>query len=184
MTDLSGLINQIPIDDIAKMIGVDPSVAEAAVAVAVPAMVGGLSANAQDAGGAKSLEAALGKHTTTSTSIDKIDTADGQKIVKHVFGAKQKDVVAAAADKAAAPGIDMGPIVAQVLPIIAPIVLAYLAKQLTQGSGAAAAPAAPATPAPSTSGGIGEILGGLMSDPQTQSAIGGLLGSLLGGGTK
>jgi len=147
MSDLSGLINLIPIDDIAKKLGVDPSVAEVAIAVAVPTMVGGLAANAQDAGGAKSLESALGKHTTTSMSIDKIDTADGQKIVKHVFGSKQSDVVAAAAGKAGAPG-------------------------------------APSAPASSTGGGIGEILGGLISDPHTQSAIGGLLGSLLGGGTK
>ena len=183
MTDLSGLINLIPIDDIAKKLGVDPAIAQAAIAVAVPAIVGGLAANAKDAGGQKSLETALQKHATTSTDINSIDTADGQKIVNHVFGTQKEDVVAAAATQAKAPGVDMGAIVAQVLPIIAPIVLAFLAQQLTKGATTtAAAPAAPAAPA--AGGGIGEILGALVSNPQTQSAIGGLLGSLLGGGTK
>lgn len=182
MTDLSGLINLIPIDEIAKKIGVDPAIAKAAVAVAVPAIVGGLAANAKDAGGAKSLETALDKHANTSTDINSIDTADGQKIVNHVFGNQKQDVVAAAADKAATPGVDMGAIVAQVLPIIAPIVLAFLAQQLTKGNATSTA-ATPAAAAPA-SGGIGDILGALVSNPQTQSAIGGLLGSLLGGGTK
>ena len=48
MDDLSGLINLIPIGDIAKKIGVDESVARAAVAVAVPAIVGGLAARGAD----------------------------------------------------------------------------------------------------------------------------------------
>lgn len=174
MSDLSGLINTIPIDDIAKKLNIDPSVAKAAVAVAVPAIVGGLSANAQDASGAKSLETALGSHVDKSTDLSNIDTTDGEKIVSHVFGAKKKEVVDAVAQKSG--GVDLGPIVQQLLPILAPIVLAFLAQQLTskKTDTKAAAPA-------STGGDIGSILGGLLSDPSTQQAIGGLLGGLFGG---
>ncbi len=176
MSDFDGLINLIPIDGIAKKLGVDPAVAKAAVAVAVPAIVGGLAANAKDADGAKSLEKALDKHTTKSTSLDAIDEEDGKKIVNHVFGAQKSEVAAAVAAKApAASGVDMGAIVAKVLPIIAPIVLAFLAQQMTKST-----TSTKATESAPASGGIGDILGSLISSPQAQGAIGGLLGGLFG----
>lgn len=184
MSDLDGLINLIPIGDIAKKLGIDESVARTAVAVAVPAIVGGLAANAKS-GGEESLQNALNHHVEKPTDIDKIDTADGAKIVKNVFGAKTDDVVAAVAEKAEVKsGVDIGAIVQQILPIIAPIVLAYLANQFAKPK-AEAAPAAPATPAPAATGGdLGSLIGGLLSNPQTQDVVGGLLGSLLGGGRK
>lgn len=184
MDNLSGLINLIPIGDIAEKLGVDESIARAAVAVAVPAIVGGLAANAKDENGAQSLEKALGKHKGKNPrKLADIDEADGEKIVANVFGAKKNDVALAAASKADAKGgIDIGAIVAQVLPIIAPIVLAFLAQQMTKGS---AAPAA-STPAASgaDNGGIGGMLGGLLSSKEGQDVVGGLLGGLLGGGKK
>ncbi len=180
MSDLDGLINLIPIGDIAKKLGIDENVAKAAVAVAVPAIVGGLAANAKDAGGAKSLESALGQHAGKKvTSLDDVDVADGKKIVKHVFGAKADDVAAAAGAKAGGP--DIGAIVAQILPIVAPIVLAFLASQM---SGGKAAEPAKAEPAAATGTDIGSILGGLIASPQGQDLISGALGGLLGGGRK
>ena len=186
MSDLDGLINLIPIGDIAKKLGIDESVARAAVAVAVPAIVGGLAANAK-AGGEESLQNALNHHTEAPTDIDKIDTADGEKIVKNVFGAKTDDVVAAVAEKADTPsGVDIGAIVQQILPIIAPIVLAYLASQFAKPKAEAApAPTPVPEPAAATNGGdLGSLIGGLLANPQTQDVVGGLLGSLLGGGRK
>jgi len=181
MADLDGLINLIPIGDIAKKLGIDESAAKAAVAVAVPAIVGGLAANAKNADGAKKLESALGHHTDKAvTSLKDVDEADGEKIVKHVFGAKAPAVAAAAGEKAGGP--DIGAIVAQVLPIIAPIVLAFVAQQFLGGKGAAA-PEPAAAPA-ATGGDIGSLLGGLLSSKQGQDLIGGALGGLLGGGTK
>ena len=181
MSDLDGLINLIPIDDIAKKLGVDPSIAKAAVAVAVPAIVGGLANNAQSADGAKAITNAATHHATKSTDLDSIDTEDGAKIVGHVFGSKKDDVVKAAATQKAG-GIDLGPIVQQLLPIIAPIVLAFLAQQLSGGGAKKAEPKAAAPAA--TGGDIGSILGGLLADPATQSVVGGLLGGLLGGSKK
>ncbi len=181
MSDLDGLINLIPIDDIAKQLGVDPSVAKAAVAVAVPAIVGGLSANAQSADGAKAIENAATHHAGKSTDLSNIDTADGAKIVSHVFGNKKDEVVEAVAKKSG--GVDLGPIVQQLLPIIAPIVLAYLAKQLAGGT-KTETKTKKAEPAAPTGGDLGSILGGLLADPATQSVVGGLLGGLLGGSKK
>lgn len=180
MSDLDGLINLIPIGDIAKKLGIDENVAKAAVAVAVPAIVGGLAANAKDAGGAKSLEKALGHHADKKvTSLDDVDTADGEKIVKNVFGSKADDVAAAAGAKAGGP--DIGAIVAQILPIVAPIVLAFVAQQFA-GSKAAPAPAAEAPAATGTD--LGSLLGGLIASPAGQDLISGALGGLLGGGRK
>jgi len=187
MDDLSGLMSLIPIDDIAKKLGIDESVAEAAVAVAVPAIVGGLAANAKDEGGAKSLEKALGKHKgKTPKKLAEVDEADGEKIVANVFGAKKNDVALAAASTvdAKGDGIDIGAIVQQVLPIIAPIVLAWVANQFLGGS-AKAEPEPEPEKAPSSSGNpLGDMLGGLIGSKQGQDLIAGALGGLLGGGRK
>ena len=83
MAEFDGLLDLIPIGDIAKQLGVSEDVAEAAVKQAIPAIVGGMAANAKDAGGAKSLEKALSKHATKSSSgkkvaVKEIDTADGE----------------------------------------------------------------------------------------------------------
>jgi len=183
MDDLSGLIALIPVGDIAEKLGIDQGIAEAAVAVAVPAIVGGLAANAKDSGGAKSLEKALGHHKGKAPkSLADVDEKDGEKIVAHVFGAQKNKVAAAAATKAPtkAEGVDLGAIVAQVLPIVAPIVLAYVANQFasTQENPAPKQePAGAANP-------LGELLGGLISSPQGQELIVGALSGLLGGGRK
>lgn len=179
MSDLDGLISQIPIGDIAKKLGIDESVARQAVAVAVPAIVGGLDANAK-AGGAKSLEKALVNHQGKNISVDDVDEEDGKKIVNNVFGDKKSEVVSAVSKPG---GVDLSGIVAQVLPIIAPIVLSYLASQFLGGKKEAAAET-PAAAEPAASGGIGDLLGGLLGSSQGQDIVGGLLGGLLGGGKK
>ena len=161
MSDLDGLINLIPIGDIAKKLGIDENVAKAAVAVAVPAIVGGLAANAKTDTGAQKLQAAV-EHHDKSVSVDDVDVEDGQKIVKHVFGAKADDVAAAAGAKAGGP--DIGAIVAQVLPIIAPIVLAFLAQQMSKGGSSTAAAPKAEEPAAATGTDIGSILGELIDN--------------------
>ncbi|MGX5680637.1 DUF937 domain-containing protein [Schumannella luteola] len=179
MSDLDGLINSIPIDDIAKKLGIDEATARAAVEVAVPAIVGGMHANAA-AGGADSLKNAAQKHSGKSTKLADIDEADGKKIVKNVFGGNTDDVVKAVAAKAdEKSGVDFGAIVQQILPIIAPIILAYLASQMGGSK------KEETTKAEEPSGGdIGSILGGLLGSKEGQDIVGGLLGGLLGGGRK
>jgi len=177
------LLKQIPIGDIAKQVGIDPSLAEIAVTQILPTLVGGMAANAQDTGGADALTKALASHKDklgSVSSVKDIDTKDGDKIVSHVFGTKKDDVVKAVADNK---GVAQD-IIAQILPIVAPIVLAWVANQFFGNKSTSTTEAA----APEASGGIGDLLGGLLggmtggsSNNSGGDLLGGLIGGLLGG---
>ncbi|WP_028708860.1 DUF937 domain-containing protein [Propionicicella superfundia] len=184
MSDTSELLDLIPISQIADRLGVDAATAEAGVAAALPTLLGGMQANAQDPAGAASLVSAL--ETKDSSLVDggvdlaAVDTADGEKIVRHVFGDNKDQVIATLGS---APGTQSSDLVAKLLPILAPIVLSYLAgKFLNQGGAAQAQTTAQG------SGGIGDLLGGILgglggsSSASTGGGLGGLLGGLLGGG--
>ncbi|MCD2105816.1 MULTISPECIES: DUF937 domain-containing protein [Rhodococcus] len=177
MASLDDLLSQIPIDQIAQQLGVDQATAESAVKTALPTLVGGLGANAQDPAGAASLESALQSHADTSllddgVDISKVDTADGQKIVSNIFGGNTDQVASALGGVGGDGGNDL---VKQLLPILAPIVLAYLAKQFTGGGAGAQTQA-------SGGGGLGDLLGGILGGGgNSGGGIGGALGGILGG---
>ncbi|MCY7411860.1 MAG: DUF937 domain-containing protein [Salinibacterium sp.] len=188
MSDFDGLIDMLPISDIAKKLGIDENMAELAVKAAVPAIIGGLAANASKSKeGAKSLEGALERHSDKipagKAKVADIDTGDGKKIVKNVFGSKSDDVAEAVGEETNV----AGDIIAQVLPIIAPIVLAWVGSQFF---GAKAEPAAKPEAKveeeqPAASGiDLGAMIGGLLSSKQGQDLIGGALAGMLGGGKK
>lgn len=178
MTDLNAVLDMVPVGDIAKKLGIPEDVANAAVQQVLPGLVGGLAANASTSSGSAALEKALGSHTATPKSVNEIDTADGAKIVKHVFGDNTDQVASKLADGHPAPNVTAD-IIKQVLPIVAPIVLSYIASQFLTPK---AAPAQKTATPTSTGGDIGSVLGGLLSDPNTQKVVGGLLSGLLGGG--
>lgn len=184
MADLSGLLDLIPVGDIAKQLGIPESLAESAVEAAIPAIIGGMAANAKDADGAKSLEGALTRHGKKvpkgRPKVAEVDTADGAKIVKNVFGTNTNEVAAAVADSSG--GNVTKDLIAQLLPIIAPIVIAWVGSQLL-GQKEEEAPAKKETSS-SSGGGIGDLLGGLLGSKEGQDMIGGVLGGLLGGGKK
>lgn len=176
------LLKQIPIDDIAKQVGVDPSVAHTAIAQLLPTLVGGMAANVQDPKGAESLTKALSSHKgklDASKKVSKADTADGEKIVSHVFGSK-KDAVVKAVSGEKGVGQD---IIAKILPIVAPIVLAWLANQFFGGDKASTSTQSKKSSAPDNSmaGGIGDLLGGLLGGSSGGGGGGDLLGGLIGG---
>src|SRR5690606_9080421 len=133
MSQYDELLAQIPIADIAKQLGIGEDVAEAAVTQVLPGLVGGLKANAED-GGEASLEKALTKHKGAKLrGVDDVNTADGEKIVKHVFGDKQDAVVSKLAGGSGSSDVT-DVIIKKVLPIVAPIVLAWLANKFLGGS--------------------------------------------------
>ncbi len=186
MAEYDDLMKQIPIADIARKLGVDESVARDAVAQVIPGLVGGMKANA-DQGGEAALAKALPKHAGRSfASVDDVDTADGSKIVKNVFG-ENTDKVAAKLAGSAKSDVT-GDLIQKVLPIVAPIVLAWLANKFLGGS--SSTKKADDNPL----GGIGDLLGGLLGggSSSSKSSGGGLdlgdllggLGGLLGGGKK
>ncbi|MBX3194956.1 MAG: DUF937 domain-containing protein [Microbacteriaceae bacterium] len=188
MADLNALLDVIPVGDIAKQLGIDENVAELAVKQVLPGLVGGLAANAHDDRGQEVLGNVLKHHNTgVARSVDEVDTEDGEKIVRNVFGDNTDKVVDKLANKASSSGSDItGEIIKQVLPIVAPIVLSWLANQFLGGGSSSSSSSAAAEPAESSSssGGIGDLLGGLLSSPQGQEIAGDLLGGLLGGGKR
>lgn len=192
MTSLDDILRTLPIGDIAKRLGVDRATAEAAVQQALPALVGGLEANAKD-GGEASIAKAVERHGPSlvdgGVTLDDVDTDDGEKIVDNVFGAKKPEVVAAlGSSKPAAAGGISPELIAKVLPILAPIVLSFLAKQFSPKPTGEATESAPKPTA--GGGGLGDLLGGLLGGGGSGSGGGGLgdllggLGGLLGGGKR
>ena len=195
MSAVDEILAQIPLGDLAARLGVDPATAENAARQALPALLGGIQANADDPAGAASFAAAVQQHDAGlidgGVDLGQVDTVDGQKIVGHVFGAQQDQVVnqlggigalggaPAAGGPADAQGALGGAaasgLIAKLLPILAPIVMSFLAEKLAGGGAApAGAPAG---------GGLGDLLGGILGGGAggQGGALGGGLGDLLGG---
>ncbi|OJX68363.1 MAG: hypothetical protein BGO95_09335 [Micrococcales bacterium 73-13] len=191
MADLSDLIESIPIGDIAKQLGVPESEAASAVAQAVPTILAGMQANVDD-GGAGSLEAALGKHEgklTGKVGLDDIDTADGRKIVQNVLGGNADAVAAKVADANPSSFVSKD-LIMKILPIVAPIVIAFLANKFLGKKQESVVPQAQQESSGGLGDLVGDVLGGLTGGGQAASGgaaasgggIGDLIGGILGGG--
>lgn len=178
------LVSQIPLNQLAGQLGVSEGDAEQAVRQALPVLIGGMNANAQDPAGAASLASALGDHDDDllegGVDLSKVDTDDGQKIVKNVFGDNQDQVIDALGGLGGSGG---GGISAKLLPMPAPLVMSYLAKSFGGGTQAGATGASAAA-----GGALGDLLGGLLGGSEGASGdLGGpgdILGGLLGGGKR
>jgi hypothetical protein len=171
MSEIDEILSQVPMDQVAAALGVDEGEAEEVTRTAIPALLGGMQANAADPDGAASLTNAVAQHDTTAlgADLDQIDTQDGERIVQNVFGEQTPDVMARLGG--ATPG-EGSSLIQKLLPIIAPIVMAYLAKKLqgATGGGTAAATDDPM-------GGLGGMLGG--AGGASSGGLGDVLGSVL-----
>ena len=171
MSEIEEILSQVPMDQVAAVLGVDQSEAEEVTRTAIPALLGGMQANAADPDGAASLLNAVEQHDTTAlgADLDQIDTQDGERIVHNVFGEQTPDVMARLGG--ATPG-EGSSLIQKLLPLIAPIVMAYLAKKLqgATGGGTAAATDDPM-------GGLGGMLGG--ASGAGAGGLGDVLGSVL-----
>lgn len=145
MSEIDDILAALPMGQIAAELGVDEADAEAASRAALPALLGGLQANAADEAGALSLGRALAGHDDSLLGADlsAVDVQDGRKIVGHIFGDQTSDVVSTLGGL---PGTGGSGLIGKLLPILAPIVLSYLARSLGQGGG----------------GGLGSILGSIL----------------------
>lgn len=198
MTDIHEILGKIPVDQIAGLLGTDAASARSAVEAAVPTLLAGMQNNAQKPEGAASLESALSQHQSDlldgGVDAAQVDTEDGEKIVGHVFGGQQDQVASQLAGVANLGGVG-GSLVRKALPILAPIVMAFLAKKLFGGQKPQAdnqsggQSAAQAGGQPGEQGGgldLGGLLGGLLGGGAAAGAgkggFGDLLGGLLGGG--
>jgi len=194
MPAVDDILSQLDIDQLAGQVGADPADVEQAARVALPALLGGLQANAADPAGSASLQEALGQHDPTlvegGVDVEQVDQADGARIASHIFGDNQDQVVHQLG------GVGGGAsrtIISKLIPILAPIVLSWLAKQVLGGSGQAAG-GAPAGAGQAPGGGLGDVLGQVLGGATKGTQVGGavdtgsiisdVLGGLLGGGRR
>lgn len=164
------ILADIPMDQLAAQLGVDEATAEQATRQAIPALLGGMEANAQDPSGARSLAGALGDHPSDlvegGVDLEQVDTGDGEKIVGNIFGPNQDQVVQTLGGNL---GGQAGELIKRLLPILVPIVLAYLSKRI-MGQRQATGGQDP----------LDAILGGGASG--SSNPLNDLLNSMLGGG--
>ncbi|WP_405217744.1 DUF937 domain-containing protein [Agrococcus sp. Ld7] len=181
MSEIQQLIGRIPVQQVAQQAGVDESDARRAIEAIVPALVGGMQANAHDPSGAQSLAGALGQHQgrLDERLAGNVDPADGQKIVHNVFGDNTDRIAQAAGGGSALSGI-----IQKILPIVAPMVIAWIANRFF-GQGGAPAPQQDQAPQQDSGFGLDDLLGGILgggSGSKQGGGLGDLLGGLLGGG--
>ncbi|GAA4109198.1 hypothetical protein GCM10022415_02240 [Knoellia locipacati] len=207
MAATDDILRDLPIDQLAQQLGADPQEVQQAAQAALPALLGGLHANAQDPGGASSIVEALGQHDDDllagGVDLGQVDQADGEKIASHIFGSNEEQVYSALGSSGAGGGL-----VKRLIPILAPIVLSYIANRVLKGGagGLGGGTTAASTSDSSAQGGPGsldsmlkDVLGGALGGgtatqqapqqtQQTQPSAGGsildVLGGLLGGGRR
>lgn len=209
MSNLNDLFNSLPIGDIAKQLGVSEADASVAVAAALPSLVKGLEANAQDPAGAASLLSALSSKDDSllagGIDLGGVDVEDGAKIVSHIFG-KNTDKVATKLG-GIGDGALSSDLMKKVMAILAPLVLAWVVKNVvgkaTSGGGlgdilgqvvtgalgggsGSTTKSTKSKKAEPAGGGLGDILGSVLGGSSSSGGLGldGLLGGLLGGGKR
>ncbi len=128
---VDGILNQLGtggVAQIAKSLGADESATGAAVAAALPAIIGAMATNTSQPAGAESLASALDEHNPSIfDSLGSLigGSNDGMKILGHVFGGRQQNVEQNLAGQS---GLDLGMIM-KLLPILAPLVMGYLSRE-------------------------------------------------------
>ncbi|MTE11308.1 DUF937 domain-containing protein [Nocardia aurantiaca] len=170
MTSFDDLLANVPVAQIAEKLGVDEATAKTAIDAAVPVLLGGFQTQAgnPDVGLNLENEVANQPHGLLDggVDIDQVDVVNGSQIVDQTFGADKNTVINALGNVG---GSDISQdLIGRLLPMLAPIVLAYLSGKAL--GGVAAEPGG---------GGLGDILGGLLGGA-TGGNTGGDLGSILG----
>jgi hypothetical protein len=165
-------------DQIGQQIGANPAETQQAISASIPALLASLQQQATTGG--PGLQQAveqdhdgsildnLGGYLNGTANLDS-RTTDGNGILDHLLGGQQPAVHQALSSRT---GLSSSTI-ANLLPILAPIVMGYLGRQARSSSGAG-------------SGGLGDLGGilGSLTGGQPGMGSGGLgdiLGSILGG---
>ena len=181
-TDLISMLQQSGgISAIASQLGVSPEVAEQGAAALLPAVVGGFSKHADNAGGGEgglgSLIGMLGGLGGASLAGNVLgpeptDVDKGNDVLGQIFGSK--DVSRKVATHASSQtGIDPA-LLKKMLPILAMLVAGYMSHQASGAQGQ------------QSGGGLGGILGSVLGSvlgggsSQSGSGMGGMLGGVLG----
>jgi len=182
LTDqLFAQLSGAPLQQISQQLGVGQAQTAGAVSAALPLLLGALGHNASQPQGAQALFGAL-QNDFAGADLGNILGAvlggggapsrqtNGAGILGHVFGGQQPRAEASLGQATGLGGDKAG----QLMQILAPIVLAFLARQMFQNKGAGAAQGDP------TAQLLGSILGQEQQQVRQQGGIGGgLLGAVL-----
>ena len=194
MSAYDDILGSLDLDQLAARVGAQPDEVRSAAATVLPALLGGMQANAQDPAGAQSLEKALASHQDGlldgGVDVAQVDTGDGAAIASHIFGAQEDRVVHQLGAQTGG-GQDL---VRKLLPILAPIVMSYVAKKYLGGGGGTTGAGTGSRQAQAPGGTLGDLLGQVLQGGlgggggagrvDAGSIIGDVLGGLLGGGRR
>jgi len=178
MFSLQDLLGQEQGDEaighISQTTGTDSTAVNSVIQSALPMILGGLANNASTPDGAQNLNAAL-EQDHDGSLLDNLGSlggmifgggqqtiaprqADAGGILGHIFGNSQGQVAQQVSNQT---GVSAGQ-VAQILMMLAPIVMSYLGREKQQQGVDA--------------GGLGGLIGGLLGGGQSQAAAGGIEG--------
>ncbi len=176
MDMVNALAGKGGVDAIARDLGIDEQTAKAGMTALMPAVLGGMRNQAegtpQGIGGLGSILGGLGGGGLLDSVLgpQPTDVSQGNNVLGQIFGSKDTSR-AVAADAAQRTGLNDA-LLKKMLPLVAMAAAGYLANKV-KSSGASTA---------TTSG--GGIFGGpTTAQPVPAPSDGGLLGSLLGGGS-
>lgn len=132
------------VNEISNTVGAEPNMVNSAIQMALPALINGLANNAQTPQGAESLNNALNQHdggildsfgglsglagAILSGGQPATPQLNAGGILGHILGGNQGQVTQQISNQS---GLNMGQ-VAQILMVLAPIVMGYLGKQKQQ----------------------------------------------------
>jgi hypothetical protein len=157
------------VNQISQQVQAEPSLVNTAISAALPAILGGLARNAASPEGAESLNSALERDHSDGSILNNLGglgnlifgggqeappprQADAGGILGHILGSSQGAVVQRASEQS---GLSAGQ-VAQIVMMLAPIVMSYLGQRKQQeGIGA---------------DGLGGLLGGLLGGAAPNAA--------------
>ena len=177
--ELMAQLQGAPLQQLAQQLGTNTEQAQQAVGAALPLMLGAMSQNAAQPQGADALLGALQRDHSAGGGLDlggllgsllgggasagnASPAADGAAILGHIFGGNQQRAETGLAQATGLGGSNAG----QLLSLLAPIVMAFLAQRMNAGG--------------INSGDLGQTLGQERERAQQQGGLGGgLLGSLL-----
>ncbi|MGW0805126.1 DUF937 domain-containing protein [Nonomuraea sp. NPDC002799] len=152
------------LEQIAAMLGTDPSTAREVIYAISGTIVGGMARNVQHPDGADALRGALDDHKDTDPFNGDVAslTRDGHNILGHVLGGQGTETAAAGLSQLA--GIDSGTIM-KLLPLIAPMIMSLLADRAAgQNMDAGAVADQLDREQSAVPGGLSDLLGRLLSN--------------------
>ena len=170
--ELMAQLQGAPLQQMAQQLGASPAQAQDAVGAALPLLLGALGRNAAQPQGAMDLFGALQRNHSGGADLGGLlgsllgggsggGPQDGAAILGHIFGGNQQR-----AEAGLGQATGLGANAGQLLQMLAPIVMSFLAQRMQSGG--------------MDAGGLGQVLGQERARVQQQDGLGGgLLGSLL-----